>query len=81
MGSRADTNRVINMIRKEVRSTNIRSVGYDPESNTLEIEFHSGSVYQYYNVPQTIYDELMRASSHGSYFHKHIRTKYKWTKA
>lgn len=80
MVSKTDTNRVMNMIRKRVGSTNIRSVGYDPESNTLEIEFHSGSVYQYFNVPQTIYDELMRAPSLGSYFYKHIRGNFKWVK-
>lgn len=68
------------MNRKNVSSTNIRSVGYDPESSTLEIEFHSGGIYQYLSVPKATYDELMRASSHGSYFHIHIREHYKWVK-
>ena len=38
------------MIRQPVSSSNIRSIGYDSESNTLEIEFHSGGVYQYFGV-------------------------------
>lgn len=68
------------MLRKNVDSTNIHSVGYDSESNTLEIEFHSGGVYRYFNVPQSIYDGLMLAPSLGSYFHKYIKNNYKWGK-
>ena len=68
------------MIRQPVSSSNIRSIGYDSVSNTLEIEFHSGGVYQYFNVPESIYKELMQAPSHGSYFHRHIRERFRWTK-
>ena len=43
--------------RKEVKSSNIKSIGYDQRSRLLVIEFLSGSVYEYYNVPQEIYAE------------------------
>ena len=68
------------MIRQSVSSSNIRSIGYDTESRTLEIEFHSGGIYQYFNVPESVYNALMSASSHGSYFHRHIKDQYQWTK-
>ena len=68
------------MIRQPVSSSNLSSIGYDSESHTLEIEFHSGGVYQYFDVPQQIWDELMRASSHGSYFHRHVKDRYRWAK-
>ncbi|MEW6211581.1 MAG: KTSC domain-containing protein [Acidobacteriota bacterium] len=61
------------MNRIPVSSSNLASVGYDPQTNTLEIEFHSGSIYQYFNVPQSIYDGLMGAGSHGRYFDAHIK--------
>lgn len=64
------------MIRTPVNSSNLRSVGYDQGKQILEIEFHGGGVYQYYSVPPSIYQGLMRAASHGSYFHKHIRDGY-----
>ena len=67
------------MIRQPVESSNLRSVGYDEESRTLEIEFHSGAVYQYYDVPSEVYQELLSAPSLGKYFHAHIRTGL-WTK-
>jgi hypothetical protein len=67
------------MIRQTVSSSNISSIGYDPESRTLEIEFHNGGVYQYFNVPESIYNALMSAPSHGSYFHHYIKGQYRWT--
>lgn len=68
------------MNRQPVSSSNIASIGYDSQSQTLEIEFHSGSVYQYYSVPQSLYQGLMEASSHGSYFHQNIKGRYGDTK-
>jgi hypothetical protein len=61
------------MIRTPVVSSDIRSVGYDKNSLVLEIEFHSGGIYQYYSVPQSVYEGLMSAPSHGKYFHRHIK--------
>jgi len=64
------------MNRTSVGSSNIRSVGYDAASQTLEVEFHSGGVYQYSGVPEIIYQGFMRAASKGSYFHDHIKGRY-----
>jgi len=61
------------MERTPVSSSNLRSVGYDPNEETLEIEFHSGGTYQYYGVPQHRYEGLMSASSKGSYFDAYIK--------
>ncbi len=68
------------MIRQTVSSSNIRSIGYDAKSKTLEIEFQDGDIYQYFNIPESIYSALMSASSHGSYFHCYIKDQYQWTK-
>jgi len=64
------------MKRITVSSSNLRSVGYDEATQTLEIEFHSGGVYQYSSVPRSVYEGLMGASSHGKYFHAHIKGVY-----
>ena len=60
-----------------VISSNLVSVGY--EDNVLEIEFHGGSVYQYHSVPESEYDGLMNASSHGKYLNQNIKDKYRYT--
>lgn len=61
------------MERQYVVSSNIASIGYDPDNMVLEIEFLSGSVYQYYDVPQNIYDGLMAADSHGRFLATYIK--------
>lgn len=60
------------MERTRVSSSNLRSVGYESNEETLEIEFHNGGVYKYFNVPQNRYEGLMNASSKGSYFDAYI---------
>ena len=64
------------MDRQSVTSSNVRSVGYDADTQTLEVEFHSGSIYQYDGVPERVHRGLMQAASKGSYLHLHIRNQY-----
>ena len=61
------------MERERVNSSNLESVGYEKSSMTLEIEFKNGGIYQYFNVSEDIFEALMNANSHGSYFHANIR--------
>jgi len=60
------------MERQSVESSNLASIGYDAENEVLEIEFNNGGVYQYFDVPENVYEELMSASSHGQYFDRNI---------
>ena len=64
------------MKRKPVDSSLVHSVGYDPKTETLEIEFHKTGVYQYSEVPKSVFSELMKASSKGSYFNSMIRDAF-----
>jgi hypothetical protein len=61
------------MNRTAVSSSSLASVGYDAGQSILEIEFQSGSVYEYFDVPQTVYDGLMAAGSLGWYFDEHVK--------
>ena len=61
------------IIRQIVVSNNIKSIGYDKETLTLEVEFRGGATYQYNQVPEGIYLGLMSAASTGSFFHQHIK--------
>lgn len=57
-----------------VDSSNLESVGY--VNGTLHIQFHSGGLYEYTNVPASLYQGLMSAPSKGRYFHANIRGRY-----
>lgn len=68
------------MERKPVQSSNIAAIGYDYISLTLEVEFLNNSIYQYFDVPQNVYDDLMKASSHGQYLAKYIKGFFRYSK-
>jgi hypothetical protein len=68
------------MNRDMVSSTNIVSVGYDQQSQTLEVEFSNGSIYQYYNVGSTLYDSFMQAPSKGQFLSAYIRSAYPYSR-
>ena len=64
------------MRRRPVASSSLRSVGYDSRSRTLEIEFHHTGVYQYYDIPKTVLEEMLAQNSLGAYFNLKIRDFY-----
>lgn len=65
------------MERQVISSSSIASIGYDSDSETLEIEFlKTGKVYEYFNVPQFMYDRLMAAPSQGVFFNAEIKNAY-----
>jgi hypothetical protein len=61
------------MLRQVVESTNLRSIGYDGATHTLEVEFTSGSVYRYAGVPHSVWFELRHAPSKGKFFLDRVR--------
>lgn len=68
------------MERVPVSSSNVASIGYDADSSTLEIEFHNGSVYQYFDVGQRLYDELKNSDSIGAFLAANIKGTYRFSK-
>ena len=68
------------MRRDPVVSSNIVSAGYEPSSETLEIEFASGGVYQYYNVPPSIYEAFLAAPSKGRFLVSQIKDRFPYAR-
>lgn len=64
------------MQRKHVTSSAISSVGYDERSSVLEVEFQSGAVYDYFDVPPKVYRAFLKAPSKGSFVSRRIRDRY-----
>ncbi len=58
----------------------ILSIGYDTDNQTLEIEFIRGAVYQYSDVPPSIYDGIMMADSKGKFFHANVKNTFSCVK-
>lgn len=68
------------MNREPVASSTIIAIGYDEQSQTLEIEFKTGSVYQYYNVTQALFEQLMQANSKGQFLAYQIKNAYPYSR-
>jgi hypothetical protein len=58
-----------------VRSSNIQSIGYDPEQKSLHVKFHSGSAGLYSNVDHNTFVVILAAPSKGKALH-HLVTKH-----
>lgn len=60
-----------------MNSTAIRRVEYDPKTSVMQIWFvQGGHSYDFCGVPQSVYDELITASSAGTYYDRYIRDRY-----
>jgi KTSC domain len=61
------------MNRISVSSSSLASVGYDPAIQSLEVEFLHGGIYRYSGIPSSVYNGLMAADSHGTYFDQYVK--------
>ena len=68
------------MKREPVESSTLKSVGYSRKEKTLQLEFTSGEVYEYFQVPEKLHLELMTAASPGSYFNQQIKDRYDFSR-
>ncbi len=68
------------MERQPVKSSNIRSIGYEAETRTLEVEYNAGGIHQYLNLSPKLHLELMKAASKGTYLSERIKNRYRCKK-
>jgi hypothetical protein len=64
------------MLREKVDSAMALSIGYQELTQTLEIEFRSGEIWQYRPVPPAIYIAMMNSDSIGKFFQKYIKGNF-----
>jgi hypothetical protein len=63
-----------------VVSSNVDSIGYDPDTQTLRVRFNNGSAYEYMNVPAMEFEQLRSAPSVGSYLNRNVKGNYPYQK-
>ncbi len=64
------------MPRIPLASSTLASALYFPKGRELEVEFRSGEIYRYLDVPPQVYTELLAAPSKGNYYNFHIRKRF-----
>ena len=61
-------------------STVIAHIRYDSLKKDLYIHFISGVLYRYKDVPAEVYEQLIKASSKGTFLNKFIKGNYDYQK-
>jgi len=68
------------LIINEIESSNLKKTIYDTSSKTLTTTFNNGLIYEYQEVPHSIYTKFRMAKSQGSFFSKEIAKNFKYKK-
>ncbi|HAN53924.1 MAG TPA: KTSC domain-containing protein [Pseudomonas sp.] len=64
------------MKRVALQSSSLRSLGYDPEQQILEVQFSSGALYRYEAVPPEVVQALLEADSLGRHFNQVFKPQH-----
>ena len=60
-----------------IPSSTLAAVCYLPDQSLLPVQFRSGDLYAYFDVPQRVYAELLAAPSKGRYFNVSVRSRFR----
>lgn len=74
-----DSNKISKKIWSSVSST-IEETEYSPESKTLTVRYKSGVTYDYFDVPEDMWDMLCNSSSIGGALSLNVKTKFRYAK-
>lgn len=64
----------------DANSSNIARFKYDPVSRVLAVEFKNGGTYNYFDVPDFIFEEMKNAGSKGQYLAQRIKGAYRYAR-
>lgn len=60
-----------------VVSSNIMAYRYFSPTKQLQVRFKTGKTYCYFDVPESVYDELENAISKGNFLNSTIKPNYR----
>ena len=61
----------------EISSGIMKSYQYNKQSKTLYISDDGGFVYQYFEVPEVVIDDMLNSNEPGEYYKKNIRKRFR----
>ena len=64
-----------------VESTTLAAFAYDDARGILQLEFRSGLIYHYFDVPASVHEALLCAPSKGKYFNRAVRDRFRYALA
>lgn len=61
-------------------SSNVARFGYDKSSGVLFVEFKRGGAYQYFDVPESVFDAMRVAESTGQFFGQNVKGVFRYAR-
>ena len=68
----------VSMVR--MSSSSIAAAGYDHRRHALRLRYVSGVMYDYLDVPVSVFEELLEAPSKGRFVNWYIKPRYRFTR-
>jgi hypothetical protein len=62
-------------------SSNIVRIAYDDANRVLKVEFKNGGLYDYFDVPDSVFEGMRNAPSKGQYLAQQIKGNYRYARA
>ena len=80
--SKSNLSRRKNMkLTKITKSDMLSQAGYDDKTERLQLRFKgNNALYTYFNVPQSIFDRLMKSKRKGTFVKNNIRMSFSYRK-
>jgi len=63
------------------QSSNIARFAYEAPSQVLTVEFKTGGTYNYFDIPDVIFEQMMAASSKGQFLAQQIKGRFRYARA
>lgn len=61
-------------------SSNVAKFGYDRDTLYLDVEYTSGTVYRYFDVPESIFAGMQTAHSKGQFLAEQVKGRYRYAR-
>jgi len=65
-------------IKNIIVSSNICKTEYDTSNGNLLVTFNNGLIYEYYEVPHSLYTKFRFSESQGKFFMKNISKNFRY---
>ncbi len=62
-------------------STTMERFRYEKESQVLTVEFKNGGRYNYFDVPESVFEQMKSAPSKGRFLAQNVKGSYRYARA
>ncbi|WP_205510693.1 KTSC domain-containing protein [Longitalea arenae] len=61
-------------------SATVAKIGYEHSNAALEVEFHNGTVYQYFDVPEQVWEAFKASASKGEFLNNTLKGQFRYSR-